>query len=89
MFLKRGCRCDEVMGICRCVESVMERVARGHAELMVASHNQASIEAALDNMRHMGVPADAPGTPISVAGDKIHHVAVLHDYSSCIAATHH
>lgn len=50
--LARGCG--------RCVEAVMGRVARGSAELMVASHNQASVEAALDGMRRLGLRPHSP-----------------------------
>ena len=41
----------------------MERVAKGTAELMVASHNQNSVEQALSNMQRHNIRPHTPGTP--------------------------
>ena len=43
----------------RCVGHVLERVAEGRAELMVATHNQASVEQAVAAMQRLGVQPGA------------------------------
>ena len=46
--------------VCRCVKRVLRVVADGSGELMVASHNQASVAAAAVEMRRLGLdPATA------------------------------
>ena len=48
---------------CSCVDFVMERIAKGTTELMVASHNQNSVEQALSNMQRLNIRPHSPGTP--------------------------
>lgn len=54
------------MGGGRCVELVLGAVAQGMAELMVASHNQASVQKAARCMHRFGLhpstSGDAPGS---------------------------
>jgi len=54
------------MWACRCVERVLRAVANGSAELMVASHNQASVSAAAAAMRSLGLDAAKSGNPSSI-----------------------
>ena len=54
------------MRACRCVERVLRAVATGSAELMVASHNQASVTAAAAAMRSLGLDAEKSGDPSSM-----------------------
>lgn len=41
---------------CRCVAELMHHVAAGHAELMLATHNQASTERAVGLMAELRIP---------------------------------
>ncbi len=45
----------------RCVERILGLVARGDAELMVASHNQASVENASRCMHRLGLDPSSSG----------------------------
>lgn len=47
----------------RCVERVLRLVAEGWVELMVASHNQASVAAAATAMRRLGLQPSTSGAP--------------------------
>jgi hypothetical protein len=45
----------------RCAESILELVASGDAELMLASHNQGSVERATRAMHHLGLDPSTSG----------------------------
>ncbi|GIL96584.1 hypothetical protein Vretimale_2382 [Volvox reticuliferus] len=48
----------------RCVEDLLEGVQQGRAEVLLGTHNQTSVEAAVARMAAMGLPsASPPGTP--------------------------
>ena len=47
-----------------CVERILERVAAGRAELMVASHNQGSVQAAARRMHALGLTPATSGAPV-------------------------
>jgi hypothetical protein len=46
-----------------CVERILERVADGRAELMVASHKQGSVQAAARRMHGLGLAPATSGAP--------------------------
>ena len=48
---------------CRCVDSLLERVAEGSAEVMVATHNQHSIEHTVARMAELGL--EPPGEQVT------------------------
>ena len=45
----------------RCVERILGAVAQGDAELMVASHNQASVQRAAACMHRLGLDPSTSG----------------------------
>jgi len=52
----------------RCVERVLREVAQRGAELMVASHNQASVAAAAGAMRRLGLDPATSGAAQTLRG---------------------
>jgi len=52
-----------VVNYCRCVGRVLEAVADGNAELMVASHNQESVALATRRMHELGLQPSSSGAP--------------------------
>ena len=53
--------CPQAFPACSCVQDVLGRVAKGGPELMVASHNQASVEQALRAMHYHGLSRNNTG----------------------------
>lgn len=55
--------CKGLLSWCRCVARVLEAVAGGSAELMVASHNQESVALATRRMHELGMQPSTSGEP--------------------------
>ncbi len=49
------------MACCRCAARVLEAVAEGSAELMVASHNQETVALATRRMHELGLQPSTSG----------------------------
>ena len=47
--------------MCRCVEQLMRQIGQSSTEMMVASHNQCSIEKAVDLMHQLGLSPSGSG----------------------------
>ena len=54
---------EQLMSCCRCAARVLEAVADGRAELMVASHNQESVALATRRMHELGLQPSTSGKP--------------------------
>lgn len=52
---------------CSVVERVMSHVARRQAELVVATHNQESVESAIRTMDRCGIPTHSPGMCLALS----------------------
>jgi len=53
---------DYLSRACRCVDTLLERVAEGSAEVMVATHNQHSIEHTVARMAELSL--EPPGEQV-------------------------
>ena len=62
--LSEDCSC------CRCAARVLEAVAEGSAELMVASHNQETVALATRRMHELGLQPSSSGKLLQ----GIHHI---------------